>query len=62
MYVSVRDRTAAATATARRQREYYHRQQMIRPVGRVCEFPECITVLSRYNETPWCSLHESPYK
>lgn len=26
--------------------------------GRTCAEPECETVLSRYNSTDWCSVHE----
>jgi len=28
--------------------------------GRVCIEPSCEVVLSRYNSTDWCALHESP--
>ena len=28
--------------------------------GRVCIEPTCEVVLSRYNSTEWCALHESP--
>ena len=28
--------------------------------GRVCIEPTCEVVLSRYNSTDWCALHESP--
>lgn len=27
------------------------------PVGRVCADPSCDTVLSRYNDSPVCSVH-----
>ena len=29
--------------------------------GRVCEEPECETVLSIYNATGWCWQHEQPH-
>jgi hypothetical protein len=25
---------------------------------RVCEYPDCTTILSRYNRTPFCSVHQ----
>ena len=28
------------------------------PAGRVCE--DCDTILSRYNSSPWCRVHEGP--
>jgi hypothetical protein len=28
--------------------------------GRVCIEPSCEVLLSRYNSTDWCALHESP--
>jgi hypothetical protein len=28
--------------------------------GRVCQSPECETILSIYNTLEWCSLHEQP--
>jgi len=28
--------------------------------GRVCVEPSCDVLLSRYNSTDWCALHESP--
>jgi hypothetical protein len=30
------------------------------PRGRVCEVGECPTVLSIYNHSVWCSVHEQP--
>ena len=27
---------------------------------RVCVEPGCLALLSRYNSTDWCALHESP--
>jgi hypothetical protein len=28
--------------------------------GRVCQYDDCPTVLSIYNHSDWCSVHEQP--
>jgi hypothetical protein len=36
-----------------------HPERRRRPAGRVCGEDGCVTILSTYNTTPFCSLHEA---
>lgn len=56
MYLTSRDRDVELSERAARQREWRLRQTQ--PAGRVCEEDGCATILSVYNDSYWCALHE----
>lgn len=45
----------AKIATNRRILQRYHERKRMRNTKRVCATPDCGTILSAYNRTPYCS-------
>jgi hypothetical protein len=59
-------RTQRSVVDTIAQRGYDHlyrmekrRQQINQMPTRQCSHEECTTILSRYNDTDWCSLHQT---